>query len=345
MNKIQTPKGKLLKLCVIGILLVSGVIACYFCIKPILRFVYLWQTPKNSITQDTPINISSILEPDFSIYLAETGDIIVSGGDVISYDDITHTFKLSDKAIKRLENLNGTQGLGNLYQKDFVVKLYDKELYRGKFWSVLSSLSPSGIFMSDPTFDHINNEIRISVSPFVEREIKDMLDNNDLSQYFESKEKLVSISNDQSVSSTEKILLDLIPYQNDYLGISFEYPRYYMDTQCGVAIEQNGEENHGVIGSRIEFSITPYSESVLNVNHLVSSTLHDVQIATQKNIVVGGKKALQVGYSFGGMGRYGEIIYIIHDKKLYTFGFTAGWFECGFEPMVYEKIVETLRFK
>ncbi len=310
----------------------------------VILALFAWSPWMNK--EDTQkVDISDHLDFDFEISVPETGDILISEGDVISYDDITHTFKLTDDAVKRLESLNGTQGLGNLYQKEFIVKLNDKELYRGKFWSNLSSLTPSGVFMSDPMFAHVNNEIRISVFSFAEPQVKNILDNLDLSQYFEKQGKLVSISNDESASSTERLLLDLIPYQNDYLRISFDYPRYYKDTRCDVAVEENGEESKGVIGSRIEFSIAPYSELTLNLNHLVSSTLHDIQIATQKNIVVGEKKALQVGYRLGGMNRYGEITYIIHDKKLYTFGFTAGGFECGFEPRVYEKILETVKFK
>ncbi len=47
----------------------------------------------------------------------------------------------------------------------------------------------------------------------------------DVKNILDSQEKLTSIFEDQSVSSTEKMLQDVILYHNKYLGISFVYPR------------------------------------------------------------------------------------------------------------------------
>ena len=52
---------------------------------------------------------------------------------------------------------------GGLYQKEFVVRIDDTEYYRGKFWSIVSSASCSGVVILDTVMpcDSIHNTIQI----------------------------------------------------------------------------------------------------------------------------------------------------------------------------------------
>jgi hypothetical protein len=52
---------------------------------------------------------------------------------------------------------------GGLYQKEFAVRIDDKEYYRGKFWSIVSSQSSAGVVILDAIMpcDSVHNTIQI----------------------------------------------------------------------------------------------------------------------------------------------------------------------------------------
>ena len=61
---------------------------------------------------------------------------LISYTDFLSYSPATHTFELSEKAIKKLEDMKS-----ELYQVPFAIKVNDTLIYTGYFWTSFSSLS------------------------------------------------------------------------------------------------------------------------------------------------------------------------------------------------------------
>lgn len=84
----------------------------------------------------------------FGIYLVENGKIVLSDEHIKYYNKNTPEIELNEKGIKRWESYipydtsldPPIPKLGGLYKKDFAVRLNGKEIYRGKFWSMASSM-------------------------------------------------------------------------------------------------------------------------------------------------------------------------------------------------------------
>lgn len=86
----------------------------------------------------------------FAVYLVDTNQMIFSEEDIASYDATTNTFTFTDEGAKKMQSYQTSMYLDDgLYQKAFVAKLGDEELYSGNFWSGASSLATSGIIISD----------------------------------------------------------------------------------------------------------------------------------------------------------------------------------------------------
>ncbi|MEM2965137.1 MAG: hypothetical protein QXE22_06810 [Candidatus Bathyarchaeia archaeon] len=83
-----------------------------------------------------------IPKEQFGIYLLDINELVVSDNDIVSYNKTFHEIKLNEEGLTRMKTLD-------LYHKTFVVKLDGKEIYRGAFWSGISSQSYSGIVMVD----------------------------------------------------------------------------------------------------------------------------------------------------------------------------------------------------
>ena len=112
----------------------------------------------------------------FGIYLVENGEIVLSDEHIKYYNKNTHEIELNEKGIKRWESYipydtsldPPIPKLGGLYKKDFAVKLNGKEIYRGKFWSMASSMSYPGVVILD-VLGILDNKIKIDFgypSPF-----------------------------------------------------------------------------------------------------------------------------------------------------------------------------------
>jgi hypothetical protein len=108
----------------------------------------------------------------FGIYLAETGDLLLSDEDVAAYVRATHKIELNASGIKKWNSYIAYNNsydppipvlTGGLYQKEFVVRIDDKEYYRGKFWSIVSSQSSTGVVILDAVMpcDSVHNTIQI----------------------------------------------------------------------------------------------------------------------------------------------------------------------------------------
>jgi len=84
----------------------------------------------------------SVMRPSgggFGIYLLESGELVISDIEIVSYNKTSHEIKLTDTGAAKIEGihvpLNGT---------DFVIKLEGEEIYRGAFWSPISSIPYHG---------------------------------------------------------------------------------------------------------------------------------------------------------------------------------------------------------
>jgi hypothetical protein len=99
----------------------------------------------------------------FGIYLADTGELVLSDQDMAAYVRATHEIKLNDSGIAKWNSQIHCSYLpGGLYQKDFTVRIDGKEIYRGTFWSGYSSQSHDGVVL-DIAFrlDSTHNTIQI----------------------------------------------------------------------------------------------------------------------------------------------------------------------------------------
>ncbi|MFA6528133.1 MAG: hypothetical protein WCT46_01170 [Candidatus Gracilibacteria bacterium] len=85
----------------------------------------------------------------FAVYLTDMNQMVFSEDDVASYDASNNTFTFTEEGLKNLEQFQSSKLDSYLYQKPFVVKIGDEEIYSGKFWSNFSSLSEDGIVMCD----------------------------------------------------------------------------------------------------------------------------------------------------------------------------------------------------
>jgi hypothetical protein len=107
----------------------------------------------------------------FGIYLVETGELVLSDQDMAAYLGATHEIVLNESGIEKWNSyviFNDAHdppipGGGRLYQKEFAVRIDNREIYRGRFWSGLSSLSYEGVVILDAALpcDSTRNTIRI----------------------------------------------------------------------------------------------------------------------------------------------------------------------------------------
>ncbi len=102
------------------------------------------------ITGCSPAASESAQPAKFAVYFTDTNEIVFSEDDLLAYDDTTDTFSFTDDAVKRLKPQTTPPTLDDsLYQKPFTVKIGNEEIYTGKFWSGVSSMSENGIIMLD----------------------------------------------------------------------------------------------------------------------------------------------------------------------------------------------------
>ncbi|MCX5657420.1 MAG: hypothetical protein NTZ48_04250, partial [Candidatus Omnitrophica bacterium] len=84
----------------------------------------------------------------------------------------------------------------SLYKKDFVVRIGEKEMYRGKFWSLVSSASFNGVVILDSVLplNNGNNSITINCgypSPsFGSPKTSDPRNNPKILEFFKNKKLL-----------------------------------------------------------------------------------------------------------------------------------------------------------
>jgi hypothetical protein len=104
-------------------------------------------------------------EPFFGIYLADTGELVLSQEHIKAYYGAEHAFELNEKGMSKWNSYHtytDTPKLSQtLYQRDFILKLEGEEICRGKFYSLASSASYSGIAIIDSLFKADNEHNKL----------------------------------------------------------------------------------------------------------------------------------------------------------------------------------------
>ena len=105
-------------------------------------------------------------EPGFGIYLVDTGELVLSDEYIESYNASTHEIALNEAGIEKWNSyITGTPPTlaQSLFSKEFSVKVNRLEMYRGKFWSIASSIIEDGVTIQEALFklDSENNTISI----------------------------------------------------------------------------------------------------------------------------------------------------------------------------------------
>jgi len=123
------------------------------------------QDPKKPVTntEDKSSGQAEAVRTNSTLHLTlvENEKDVLSDQDIVSYDWKKHEIKLNKSGIAKwnshivYDNSSNPPHpvlQGSLYKKEFVIRIDEKELYRGKFWSFASSLSSDGIIILDVLF-------------------------------------------------------------------------------------------------------------------------------------------------------------------------------------------------
>ncbi len=123
-----------------------------------------------------------ILEGRFGIYL-ENDELVISDNDIMWYNKTSHEIKLTGEGFEKIKALRVF-----VRGEPFAVKLDNRVIYTGSFWSMVSSIPYSGVVIRD--FLIKNNVIEISAGypGFVGI---DPRNDNEIFDYFQKIGKLI----------------------------------------------------------------------------------------------------------------------------------------------------------
>ena len=92
-------------------------------------------------------------EPGLGIYLVDSGELVLSDQHIEAYYWGSHTIELNEKGIEKWNSYMTYGGIPKiqetLHQRDFMLKVKGEEIYRGKFYSMVSSMSYEGVVILD----------------------------------------------------------------------------------------------------------------------------------------------------------------------------------------------------
>ena len=114
-----------------------------------------------------PAACSAPSESDFGIFLLESGEPVITEEHVKVYHRDTHTIELNEAGIEKWNSFIDYPDIpklkDTLYQQVFAVRIGDEEIYRGKLYSMVSSMSYDGVVILDALMklDEEKNTIRI----------------------------------------------------------------------------------------------------------------------------------------------------------------------------------------
>lgn len=94
---------------------------------------------------------SSYSEEKFSIYLERRNESIIVDDDILWYNSSDYSIRLADSGIEKIKILR----IG-VYGEPFMVKVGKTEIFRGAFWTSISSVGYKGIviIVSLPVEEH-----------------------------------------------------------------------------------------------------------------------------------------------------------------------------------------------
>jgi hypothetical protein len=88
---------------------------------------------------------------DFGIYLADSGEQVISLAHVKAYHSVDYSFELNAKGIEKWNSFQTSTSVPHLaeslYKRDFILKINGSEVCRGKFYSIASSATYDGIII------------------------------------------------------------------------------------------------------------------------------------------------------------------------------------------------------
>jgi hypothetical protein len=123
---------------------------------------------------------------DFGIYLLED-ELVVSGNDILSYNKTSHEIKLSQEGIDRLTTLE-------LVRKPFEVRLGDRVIYNGSFWSAIISSTSSSAVIIDVLLIQSGSTSILKIDPCYPIQMcegQDPRNNPEIFEYFQRTGKLI----------------------------------------------------------------------------------------------------------------------------------------------------------
>lgn len=103
----------------------------------------------------------------FGIYLADSGELVLSERHIKAFHSVDNTLELNENGIEKWNSYLTYQTVpklaDSLFSRDFVLKIEGNEICRGKFWSLVSSASYSGVVIWDALFklDSSHSTLRI----------------------------------------------------------------------------------------------------------------------------------------------------------------------------------------
>ncbi len=133
----------------------------------------------------------------FGIYLVDNGELVLSERDIKAFHSADNTFELNESGIKKwnshLTSKTEPKLADTLFSRDFVLKIEGQEICSGKFWSMVSSASYSGVVILDALFklDSSHNTIWIqSGYPGSNMHSLDATSSSELIRFFETRNLL-----------------------------------------------------------------------------------------------------------------------------------------------------------
>ena len=106
-------------------------------------------------------------DESFGIYLADTGEPVLTELDISAYHASDNTFELNREGIEKWNSYIATDDIPkldkSLFSREFIIKIEGREICQGIFWSSVSSQSRSEIVILDALFilDETRNTITI----------------------------------------------------------------------------------------------------------------------------------------------------------------------------------------
>jgi hypothetical protein len=103
----------------------------------------------------------------FGIYLADSGEMVLSLEQIKAYHCLDYSLELTPQGIEKWNAFQTSTTVPklaqSLYQRDFIIKIDENEVCRGKFYSLVSSASYNGVVILDSIIklDNEYNAIKI----------------------------------------------------------------------------------------------------------------------------------------------------------------------------------------